>query len=103
MVKPLQGVRVLDFSKVLAGPLCTQYLADMGADVIKVEPVATGDDTRVWPPFRHPGFGAVFLSVNRGKRSIALDLKTEEGRRLARELARSADIVVESFGTGVVI
>jgi crotonobetainyl-CoA:carnitine CoA-transferase CaiB-like acyl-CoA transferase len=98
--KPLSGIRVLDFSKVLAGPLCTQYLSDMGADVIKVEPPGTGDETRGWPPFRE-GFGAVFLSANRGKRSIALDLKSLEGRRIAHKLAESADVVIETFGTGV--
>jgi crotonobetainyl-CoA:carnitine CoA-transferase CaiB-like acyl-CoA transferase len=102
MTKPLADIRVLDFSKVLAGPLCTQYLADMGADVIKVEPEGVGDDTRAWPPFRAPGLGAVFLSVNRGKRSVTLDLKTESGRRAILELARTADVVVESYGNGVV-
>lgn len=101
MEKPLAGVRVLDFSKVLAGPLCTQYLADMGAEIIKVETTGLGDETRGWPPFRAPGLGAVYLSVNRGKRSIALDLKTEEGRAVAYRLARSADVAIESFGTGV--
>jgi len=99
--KPLEGVRVLDFSKVLAGPLCTQYLADMGAEVIKVEPVEGGDETRGWPPFRAPGLGAVFLSANRGKRSLALDLKSEAGRAIAHRLARTADVAIESFGTGV--
>lgn len=99
--KPLKGVRVLDFSKILAGPLCTQYLADMGADVIKIEDARSGDDTRAWPPFAGPGLGAVFLSVNRGKRSIALDLKTEAGRNVAHRLAKSADIAIESFGSGV--
>ncbi|WP_420102759.1 CaiB/BaiF CoA transferase family protein [Bosea sp. (in: a-proteobacteria)] len=101
MSKPLQGVRVLDLTKVLAGPLCTQYLADMGADVIKVEPVHQGDETRGWPPFRAPGLGAVFLSVNRNKRSIALDLKTESGRAVVHRLAKISDVAIESFGTGV--
>lgn len=64
---PLQGKRVLDFSKVLAGPLCTQMLGDMGADVIKVEPTRAGDDTREWPPFED-GDGTIFLAVNRNKR-----------------------------------
>lgn len=99
--KPLKGIRVLDFSKILAGPLCTQYLADMGADVIKVEDARAGDDTRAWPPFAGPGLGAVFLSVNRGKRSIALDLKSDAGRDIAHQLAKSADIAIESFGSGV--
>ncbi|OZI77847.1 CaiB/BaiF CoA transferase family protein [Bordetella genomosp. 12] len=95
----LQGMRVVDFSKVLAGPLCTQYLGDMGADVIKVEP-AQGDDTRRWPPFRD-GDGTVFLSANRNKRSVVLDLKTPQGRDAARQLIASADVVVESYGPGV--
>jgi crotonobetainyl-CoA:carnitine CoA-transferase CaiB-like acyl-CoA transferase len=97
----LNGVRVLDLTKVLAGPLCTQYLGEMGADVIKVEPVELGDETRGWPPFRAPGLGAVFLSVNRNKRSIAVDLKTQRGRDIVHRLAKTADIAVESFGTGV--
>lgn len=96
---PLAGVRVLDFSKILAGPLCTQYLADLGADVIKVEP-PKGDDTRHWPPFEN-GMGTIFLAVNRNKRSITLDLRAPEGRATAHRLARQADIVVESFGPGV--
>src|SRR4051812_35298095 len=70
--KPLSGVRVLDLSKVLAGPLCAQYLGDLGADIIKVEAVGQGDETRGWPPFPAPGLGTVFLSANRNKRSIAV-------------------------------
>jgi crotonobetainyl-CoA:carnitine CoA-transferase CaiB-like acyl-CoA transferase len=100
-MKPLAGIKVLDFSKVLAGPLCTQTLGDLGADVIKVESLGLGDETRGWPPFRAEGLGAVFLSVNRNKRSIALDLKTEAGRSVARQLAKTADIAIESFGAGV--
>ena len=100
-MKPLTGIKVLDFSKVLAGPLCTQYLGDLGADIIKVEAVGLGDETRGWPPFRAPGLGTVFLSVNRNKRSIALDLKTERGRNIAHQLAARADVAIESFGTGV--
>jgi crotonobetainyl-CoA:carnitine CoA-transferase CaiB-like acyl-CoA transferase len=100
-MKPLAGIKVLDFSKVLAGPLCTQSLGDLGADVIKVEPFGLGDETRGWPPFRSEGLGAVFLSVNRNKRSITLDLKTEQGRAVAHQLAKQADVAIESFGTGV--
>lgn len=96
---PLAGKRILDFSKILAGPLCTQYLADLGADVIKVEPLA-GDDTRHWPPFQD-GVGAIFLAVNRNKRDIAVDLRKPDGLALCHELTRSADVVVESFGPGV--
>jgi crotonobetainyl-CoA:carnitine CoA-transferase CaiB-like acyl-CoA transferase len=100
LMKPLIGIRVLDFTKVLAGPLCTQSLADMGAEVTKVEPAQFGDDTRQWPPLRQ-GVGAIFLSVNRNKRSVALDLKQAAAQEVARKLAREADIVVESYGTGV--
>lgn len=99
--QPLKNLRVLDFSKILAGPLCTQYLANMGADVIKVEPIEAGDDTRAWPPFVEPGVGAVYLSTNRGKRSIAINLKTDGGQRLVARLATGVDVVIESFGAGV--
>lgn len=98
-MQALKGMRVVDFSKVLAGPLCTQYLGDMGADVIKVEPPG-GDDTRHWPPFRQDD-GTVFLSANRNKRSIILDLKTPAGQAAAHRLIAGADIVVESYGPGV--
>ena len=101
MAKSLAGIRVLDMSKVLAGPLCAQYLGDLGADVIKVEALGAGDETRGWPPFPAPGLGTVFLSANRNKRSIALNLKSEKGRGIVHALAKSADIAIESFGTGV--
>ncbi len=97
---PLTGIRVLDFSKVLAGPLCGQWLGDLGAEVVKVEPPGTGDDTRGWPPFRG-GEGAVFLSANRNKRSLVLDLKTPAGQAAARQMAAQADVVIESYATGV--
>jgi crotonobetainyl-CoA:carnitine CoA-transferase CaiB-like acyl-CoA transferase len=97
----LGGIRVLDLTKVLAGPLCTQYLGDMGADIIKVEPCHIGDDTRRWPPFSGET-GAVFLSCNRNKRSVAVDLKSPEGRAIVHKLAAGADVVIESYGTGVV-
>ena len=97
--EPLAHIRVLDFSKVLAGPLCSQYLADMGAEVIKVEPPG-GDDTRKWPPFEGDD-GTVFLAVNRNKRSLALDLKTTEGLAICQRLAAAADVVIESYGPGV--
>lgn len=101
----LEGIRVLDFSRVLAGPLCTQYLGDYGADVIKVESLQHGDDMRVWPPYRstpegrHPT-GTPFLAWNRNKRGIALDLKAPASRAIVEKLVRSADIVIESFGPG---
>ena len=97
---PLAGMRVLDLSKVLAGPLCTQYLGDLGADVVKIEPCEGGDDTRRWPPFEGED-GTIFLSVNRNKRSLAVDLKTAAGRALFHRLAATADVVIESFGPGV--
>lgn len=100
-MKPLAGIRVLDFSKTLAGPLCTQTLGDLGADIIKVESPGLGDETRGWPPFRRPGLGSVFLCVNRNKRSIVIDLKTDAGRAVVQELAQGVDVVIESFGTGV--
>ena len=102
--KTLAGIRVLDFSKVLAGPLCAQYLGDMGADVVKVEPAVAGDDTRHYPPFRRSGDdadGTVYLSANRNKRSLAVDLKSEAGRAICHRLALTADVVLESFGPGV--
>ena len=99
-IRPLAGLRVLDLSKVIAGPLCTQYLCDLGAEVTKVEPMAGGDDTRGWPPLRD-GTGAVYLSMNRGKKSIALDLKSGAGREIVHRLAAQADIVVESYAPDV--
>ncbi len=97
---PLAGVRVLDFTRILAGPFCTMQLADMGADVIKVESF-DGDDTRTWgPPFDAKGRSAYYLSINRNKRGIALDLKHPDGRQIAQQLAAQAHIVVENFRVG---
>ena len=98
-MKPLSGIKVLDLSRVLAGPLCTMILADLGAEVVKVEP-PWGDETRGWGPPFLKGESAYFLAVNRGKRSLALDLKTQEGQEVVRQLAREADILVENFKTG---
>jgi crotonobetainyl-CoA:carnitine CoA-transferase CaiB-like acyl-CoA transferase len=94
---PLAGVRVADLSRVLAGPYCTMVLADLGADVVKVERPEGGDETRSWGPPFAGGEAAYYLSVNRNKRSCALDLSQEEGRALALELCARADIVVENF------
>lgn len=96
----LTGLKVLDFSKVLAGPLCTQHLADMGATVTKIEAIEIGDETRRWPPYRDDT-GAVFISVNRNKRSVAVDLQQESGREIIYRLVRDVDIVIESFAPGV--
>lgn len=96
---PLTGIRVLDFSKVLAGPLSAQWLGDLGAEVIKIEPPG-GDDTRGWPPFRG-GEGAVYLASNRNKKSLVLDLKTPAGQAAAHRMVGQADILIESYATGV--
>ncbi|WP_326565842.1 CoA transferase [Amycolatopsis rhabdoformis] len=99
-VRPLDGLKVVDLSRILAGPYCTQYLGEMGADVIKVEPPGHGDDTRLWgPPF--VGDEAVyFLAANRNKRGIVLDLKSERGREAVRRLVADADVLVENFRPG---
>ena len=98
--RALSGIRVVDLSRVLAGPLCTQMLADHGADVIKIEPPA-GDDTRVLgPPFLASGDAAYFAAVNRGKRGIAVDLGVPQGRELVMRLLESADVLVENFLPG---
>ena len=97
---PLAGVRVADLSRVLAGPYCTMVLADLGADVVKVERPEGGDETRSWGPPFAGGEAAYYLSVNRGKRSCALDLSQPEGRALALELCAGADVVVENFKVG---
>ncbi|MEN9589850.1 MAG: hypothetical protein RLZZ481_1636 [Pseudomonadota bacterium] len=104
---PLAGIRVLDLSRVLAGPFCTQNLADLGADVIKVERPKLGDDTRAWaPPYLKDEAGndtkeaAYYLSTNRNKRSIEIDLASEAGIQLVKELAKHCDILVENFKVG---
>ncbi|HEX7708327.1 MAG TPA: CoA transferase [Thermoanaerobaculia bacterium] len=94
---PLDNILVADFSRVLAGPLCTQLLADQGARVIKVEEPLRGDETRRWGPPWHGDTSSYFLSVNRNKESLALDLRSEEGKRLARTLIERADVVVDNF------
>ncbi|KAJ1747441.1 hypothetical protein LPJ79_005247 [Coemansia sp. RSA 1821] len=112
---PLKGVRVLDLTRILAGPFCTMLLGDLGAEVIKVEHPQRGDDTRTWgPPFKDyeqpfatqssfakfPGESAYYLSVNRNKKSIAIDMKIESGRTIIRELAAKSDVLVENFVPG---
>lgn len=100
-MRPLDGIVVLDFTRVLAGPYATMLLADLGADVIKVERPGTGDDTRGWgPPFRGED-ATYFLSVNRGKRSVVLDLADDADRTQAVRLAATADVLVENFRPGV--
>jgi formyl-CoA transferase len=103
-LKPLEGIKVLDLSRVLAGPWCTQLLADLGAEVIKIERPGSGDDTRHWgPPWHGEGderVAAYFLSCNRGKKSAAIDFARPEGAALVRKLAEGADVVVENFKVG---
>ncbi|MCU1674989.1 MAG: L-carnitine dehydratase/bile acid-inducible protein [Frankiales bacterium] len=94
---PLAGVRVLDLSRVLAGPYCCMVLADLGADVVKVERPGLGDDTRHWGPPFHGADAAYFFSVNRDRRSVALDLTSDPGRAVVGRLAAAADVVVENF------
>ncbi len=97
---PLAGVRILDLSRILSGPFATMIFADLGADVIKLENPITGDDTREWAPPYQGDQSAYFLSVNRNKRGIAVDLKAEQGREIALRLAERADVVVENFRPG---
>ncbi len=96
----LAGLRVIDLSRVLAGPLCTMNLADMGADVIKIEQPVRGDETRGWGPPFAGGESAYFLSVNRNKRSVTLNLKEDRGRQILNELLSTADVLVENFKVG---
>ncbi|MGA7730685.1 MAG: CoA transferase [Chloroflexia bacterium] len=96
---PLDGIRVADFSRVLAGPYCTMMMGDLGADVVKVES-PEGDDTRRWGPPYQGGESAYYLSCNRNKRSVVLDLGSEEGREWARALAARSDVLVENFRLG---
>ena len=102
MAQALQDLRVVDFSRVLAGPLATMVLADLGATVTKVERPGTGDDTRAWgPPYDETGQATYFGAVNRNKDSVVLDLATDDGARRAREVVAGADVVVENFRPGV--
>ena len=95
----MSGLRVIDFTRVLAGPFCTMLLGDMGAEIIKIEDPRHGDETRGWAPFVD-GWSTYYLSVNRNKKSVALDLKSEEGRALLERLIRTSDVLVENFRTG---
>jgi formyl-CoA transferase len=106
-MQPLEGLRVLDLTRAMAGPFCTMMLGDLGADVIKVERPGSGDESRAWgPPFvgkpygPYPGESAYFISANRNKRSITVDLKASEGQEIVRRLALSCDALVENFRTG---
>lgn len=97
---PLAGIKVLDFSRILSGPYASMVLADLGAEVIKVEPVENGDETRNFPPFLG-GLSHYYIALNRSKKSIALNLKSPEGLQIAKDLAQQSDIVLENFRPGV--
>jgi crotonobetainyl-CoA:carnitine CoA-transferase CaiB-like acyl-CoA transferase len=97
--QPLRGIRVLDLTRVLAGPYCAMLLGDMGAEVIKVEEPGKGDDTRGWPPFAG-GESTYFMSVNRNKKSVTLNLKAPEGRNILKGLVKKSDVLLENFRTG---
>lgn len=99
-VQALSGIRVVDLTRVMTGPYCTMLLGDMGADVVKIEQPGKGDDTRVWGPPFIEGESAYYLSVNRNKRSITLNLKSDEGREILWQLIEQADVVVENFSPG---
>ena len=99
---PLAGVRVLDLTRVLAGPFCAMLLGDMGAEVVKIEEPGKGDDTRSWPPFVG-GEATYFMSVNRSKKSVTLNLKAPEGRRIMATLVRKSDVLLENFRPGTMV
>jgi len=96
---PLENIKILDLSRVLAGPYCTMILSDLGAEVIKVEIPETGDDSRSFGPFLN-GQSLYFLSINREKKSISLNLKTERGKELLKELVKKVDVLVENYRPG---
>jgi len=97
----LSGIRVLDLTRVLAGPYCTMMLGDLGADVVKVERPGSGDDTRKWgPPFTENGESAYYISANRNKRSVTLNLKSKKGQAILKDLIKKSDVLVDNFKTG---
>lgn len=100
MSPPLTGFRILDLSRVLAGPYCTMLLGDLGAEVIKVERPGSGDDTRAWGPPFIGGESAYYLCANRNKKSITVNLKTSAGQEIIRQLARSSDVLIENYKVG---
>ena len=100
MTLPLAGLRVLDFSRALTGPYCTQMLGDMGADIIKIEQPEIGDNSRAWGPPFEGGESSYYLSVNRNKRSMALNLRHAESAEVVRRLVAQCDIIIENFVPG---
>src|SRR5258708_14064769 len=96
---PLTGVRIVDLTRVVAGPFCTMMLGDMGAEVLKIEEPQHGDDTRAWAPFIG-GEGSFFLALNRSKKSVAIDLKTPDGAAALRRLIETAGVLIQNFRPG---
>ncbi len=103
MLRALEGFRVLDLSRILAGPFCAMLLGDLGAEVIKVERPGSGDDTRAWGPPFAGGESAYYLCANRNKKSITINLKSDTGRQLIRRLAQSSDVLIENFKAGEMV
>ena len=99
-MSPLDGIRVIDLSRVVAGPFCTMTLADMGADVVKIEEPGRGDESRAFGPPFHGGESPYFLSINRNKRSCTVNLKHERGKAILRRLLDGADVLIENFRPG---
>lgn len=99
-MKPLSGITIVDFTRVLAGPMATQILGELGAEIIKIERPVGGDEARQWEPRLESGDSAYFFAFNRGKKSVTLNLKNAEGRRIARQLALKADVLIENFLPG---
>src|SRR2546423_15248669 len=100
MAGPLDGIRVVDLSRILAGPYCTMMLGDMGAEVIKIEQPGSGDDTRTWGPPWAGGESAYYLAINRNKRSVTVNLKHPRGRALVEQLVARSDVLLENFKAG---
>ena len=101
MAKPLEGIRVLDASRVLTGPFCSMILGDLGAEIIKIEIPGAGDDTRHWGPPFIGGESAYFLSINRNKKSVTLNLTNDAGKKVFYELAAKCDVLLENFRPGI--
>lgn len=99
-IKPLEGIKVIDFAQAHAGSLCTMRLADFSARVIKIERRGLGDQFREWTPINDEGESGYYVAINRGKESISLDISTPEGQEIAKRLVKDADIVVENFKVG---
>src|SRR5512137_2822578 len=96
MTRPLEGIKILDFSRALAGPYCTMLLADLGAEVIKVEAPGAGDDSRAWGPPFIEGESAYFLSINRNKKSVSLNLKSKDAKDIINKMIQKSDVLLET-------